>query len=393
MKMKTGYCGNIHAGTTLDELLANLGRYALPIREAVCGPDACLGIGLWLSRAGVAEALAGGRWPELKRLLEENGLVPRTFNAFPWADFHQPVVKHEVYLPAWNDHRRLDYTRDVARLLDRILPPGMPGSISTVPLGWPASLAREEDLRQATENLRTCARFLADLESARDRLIVLALEPEPGCQLSTSLDLCEYFCHRLGSDDEQAVRRHLGVCHDVCHAAVMFESQKTALDRYRDAGIRIAKVQISSAIQVDLCGGDLQTTARDRLQAFAEPRYLHQTGIRHPRGAFEFVEDLPAVLPRIATLESGTCLRVHFHVPVHLEAIDGIVGTTRDQIRDCLDWFSGQKRGLAETGWPHFEVETYAWSVAPEAVQGGTLTDSVVAELRWLHGEMEAAGL
>jgi predicted regulator of amino acid metabolism with ACT domain len=57
----------------------------------------------------------------------------------------------------------------------------------------------------------------------------------------------------------------------------MFEDQREVLRRYAEAGIRVNKVQISSALDVDVRTIGV-AAAIEHLRAFAEPRYLHQTG-------------------------------------------------------------------------------------------------------------------
>ena len=95
-----GYCTNVHAGATLEQTKANLQKYALPVKRIV-SPDEPMGIGLWFSRQCVNELFNQGAkgLPKLGPWLEDHGLIPFTFNGFPYGDFHQPVVKHRVYEP------------------------------------------------------------------------------------------------------------------------------------------------------------------------------------------------------------------------------------------------------------------------------------------------------
>ena len=47
------YCTNVHAGDTLDEVLAHLDRFVLPVRRHL-GTD-LLGVGLWLAAPAARE--------------------------------------------------------------------------------------------------------------------------------------------------------------------------------------------------------------------------------------------------------------------------------------------------------------------------------------------------
>ena len=62
-------------------------------------------------------------------------------------------------------------------------------------------------------------RAAALLEERTGRLIYLCLEPEPGCVFSFADDAVHYFQWQLlDREDDEIVRRHVRICHDVCHA-------------------------------------------------------------------------------------------------------------------------------------------------------------------------------
>ncbi len=387
--MNVGYCTNIHSGATFEQALENLKEYAVPVKQAV-SPGQPMGIGLWFSWQAVDQALADGKWQRLREFLNQQQLVPHTFNAFPFSDFHQAVVKHQVYQPDWTDPRRLEYTLAVARLQSRLLPTGAQGTISTLPLGWagkkswgatevPLPTWDDQADRQSAEQLLRCAEKLGEISETSDVAIQLCLEPEPGCVLQTSEQLTQFFSKYLLDDPVMNSRPYLplGVCHDICHAAVMFESQIAALNRYREAGIPIGKVQISSALELRVA--DARPQAWDSLRSFVEPRYLHQTSIQNT-GETRFFEDLSAALSQRRQPPNTDTWRVHFHVPVMLEMIRQ-VRTTQSDIMDCLNWFAGQELSS------QFEVETYAWEVSPESIRDRSLSRSLVSELQWLYDQ------
>ena len=383
-----GYCTNVHAGTTLAEIQSNLERFAVPIKQQV-SPDRPLGVGLWFSADAAREALATGAAPVLKDWLQERGLRPYTLNGFPHGDFHQPVVKDAVYQPHWADPRRDAYTRDLITLLAQLLPEGAEGSISTLPLGWPAhvggALDRDPDFAPAAaKHLTGLVHHLARTELDTGHLIHLDLEPEPGCLLQTSTDVVDFFQrYLLGTADDLSVRAYLRVCHDVCHSAVMFEPQAQALRTYRDAGLSIGKVQLSSAIAVDFdtLSPDDAAAARAQLQAFAEPRYLHQTSIRHGDGTTAFYTDLPDALTAHPVPKGEW--RVHYHVPLHRETmgVQNTLSTTRDQVPALLAALTPADEVN------HFEIETYTWGVMPDGTGADdALAAGIAAELDWVCG-------
>ncbi|MBY0229911.1 MAG: metabolite traffic protein EboE [Gemmataceae bacterium] len=369
-----GYCTNVHAGPDLARCLGNLERFAVEVKRRH-SPHAPMGIGLWLANEGGREVYQQHRAEELRVWLADHGLVPFTFNGFPYGDFHQPVVKHAVYRPEWWTSERTNYTMTLAAILNHILPGRMPGSISTLPIAWPP--ATPEQLDRAGAELASLARFLQAFEGETGRLIHVGIEPEPGCVLDHAADVVDFFeRHVLPWGDEHAIRRHLRVCHDVCHAAVMFEDQAAVLDSYRRAGLLVGKVQVSSAVGVDLSKSEDPDAALAQLAAFDEPRYLHQTMVRHADGSLAFHEDLPLALagPR------GVEYRVHFHVPIHLERF-GHLDAMQGQIRDCL-------AALGPGECDHFEVETYAWGVLPTELRVPDLATGIAREMDWLATAM-----
>jgi hypothetical protein len=396
MTIQIGYCTNVHAGADLAQTRANLQRYACAVKQRF-RPDAPMGLGLWLSASAARAMIEQEAVHEWRAWLADVGLVPFTLNGFPYGDFHQRVVKHQVYLPTWAEPARLEYTRDLITILHGLLPDGMEGSISTLPIAWGRPIKPTQEpakflgaLRQATDDavaaLRQVAYELAELERRTGRFITICLEPEPGCVLQNSWDVQQFFGrHLLPGHDERLLRRHLRVCHDICHHAVMFEDQAEVLRRYHSAGIAVGKVQVSSAVCLPGTSPN-HDAARAQLAGFTEERYLHQTVVRSPsEGMTDFYEDLPLALAKSMN-EPGDEWRVHFHVPIYLERF-GHLQATPWAIRDCL-------RTAAELGGiTHFEVETYAWGVLPPELQEPDLAVGIAREMEWFENELRAFGL
>lgn len=372
---RIGYCTNVHAGTDLSSMLGNVGRCASLIRTEL-SEDTPLPVGLWLSRQSLDDALRlppGG----LRRKIEEMGLQVFTLNGFPYGNFHGDRVKHDVYQPDWSRPERLRYTADLADVLIDLVPEGATAGISTLPIGW--SDVDEAHLDEAVSNLGRIVDHLAMIESRTGCCLHLDLEPEPGCLLQRSNDVVGLFERiLLATSREDDTRRHLRVCHDVCHAAVMFESQRDVIDNYDSAGIAIGKVQVSTALEAR--GDDEAST--ERLRSFAEPRWLHQVSIRNREGVV-FYEDLEEALQE-QSVEAGECWRIHFHVPVHRERIESL-HTTQDDLKEAIGILASRPE---ITEW---EVETYAWSALPETPALQELAVGIAEEIRWTRGQVEAA--
>lgn len=380
---ESGYCTNVHAGIDWLGIRANLEKHSLGVKQKV-SPKEPMGVGLWIPAPALGlDRPASERQSAVEGLrdwLGEVGLVPFTLNGFPYGDFHQAVVKHRVYEPTWADDARLGYTRTLVEVLHQLLPAGLEGSISTLPITWGDPQPAPAMIQQAVKNLLTIADDLARLEQEQGRLITLCLEPEPGCYLQRKDDIVRLFQdHLFRQGDPERVRRYLRVCHDVCHSVVMFEPQAEVLKTYRDAGILVGKVQVSSAIRVpfgQLAPSD-RPAALEQLRAFAEDRYLHQTVVRDAAGRTQFFEDLP---PLLQTIEDARQLsgewRIHFHVPIYLEKFGHLL-SSRDDIQDCLNAVEQYSQVR------HFEVETYAWGVLPGDLRQPDLASGIAQEMAW----------
>ena len=395
-----GYCTNVHAGMTLDEVKANLEKYATAVRERAVSDDGQLGVGLWLSFQTTQELLTAEAKIDFRDWLAERHLAPYTVNGFPFGNFHQSVVKREVYQPTWADSQRLEYTCRLADI-QSVLFAGERSTISTLPLAWPFPQNRSREFKIAcAQNLIKLTEHLVRIQDQTGKRIVVCIEPEPGCLFDTAAGLVDYFENFLFATPDAAteatVRKHIGVCHDICHSAVMFESQDSALSTYVNAGVEVAKVQVSSAIEADF--RELETSQRiellERLQQFAEPRYLHQTSVKSfgddemgdavdgsgnsdRLGEVEFFEDLPYAIQMAGSDPQGLW-RVHFHVPIFQQHY-GLIGSTQSDISLFLN--SMKRLELR----PELEIETYAWNVLPASLQEETLDRSLAREIEWFQ--------
>jgi sugar phosphate isomerase/epimerase len=374
-----GYCTNVHAGTDMTTIRARLDEFAVPIANKQAH-DRPLGIGLWLPNSAAQELSSSDDIQHFGRWLQDRRLLPFTMNGFPFDNFHLPVVKHRVYRPTWAEQQRLDYTVKLAKILSQLHAGTLCNlaSISTLPIGWPGHDDNEQ-LHLAGENLRKLANELAAIESETGVRIIVAIEPEPGCLLDRCEDVIDFFSQQLADTSH---RKYLGVCHDICHSAVMFEDQAYALSKYAQAGIAVGKIQVSSAIDVPLedMNEKQRAQAINQLSGFAEDRYLHQTGCIGNDGVFRLVEDLPKWLASDPS-QDDKHLRIHFHVPIFLKQF-GQLRATREAIRDCV---TAMRSDDAPEFTGHWEVETYAWTVMPDEMRTSGLAADIEKELDWFE--------
>ncbi len=318
-----------------------------------------------------------------QRWLEKHDCYVFTINGFPYGSFHGTRVKEQVYAPDWSTDERVAYTRQLFELLVQLSPPGLSGSVSTVP-GSFKGFVDQEPARRATifAQLTACGRAIADLADRSGRDLHLGLEPEPRCLFETSEETVAFFNEWRERDrGASELLRHVGVNYDCCHLGVEFESAGPALSRLKAAGLRLSKLHLSSALRVrpDVAG-------RNALAAFVEPVYFHQVVAARGGMIRHRYDDLPDALADREGSAHDDEWRVHFHVPLHA-APGAPFGDTRDHLTEALDWLEGHPGSCA-----HLEMETYTWEVLPSSLRL-PIEDQLVREYAWTLRELARRGL
>ena len=385
------YCTNVHPGETWEETFAGLERYLPPIKQRV-SPNQPFGVGLRLSADAAATFASPDRLESFKAFLADHGLYVFTLNGFPYGRFHGTRVKETVYLPDWQDEARLQYSNRLADILVELLPDDrdIEGSTSTVPGAFKPQVQGQDSIDAMVRHLVAHAVHLADLEARTGRTLRLALEPEPCCFLETIEESVRFFENHLfaapsrdlvaqatgrANGAEDLLRRHIGICFDVCHAAVEFEDED-ALDRLVAAGIAVPKIQVSSALRLPT----VDAAAADLLRPFDDGVYFHQVVERSAGGLTRYL-DLDEAFASLDGAGGPREWRVHFHVPVFRESAGGFT-TTQDYLKAIL------ARQRASPVAAHLEVETYTWGVLPEADRQGDLAHNIAREIEWTRREL-----
>lgn len=377
-----GYCTNVHPGESFNEVDTILRSFVPEVKRKVA-PREPFGVGLRLAARASFELERPGSLERMREALAASQLYVYTLNGFPYGEFHATRVKERVYRPDWLEEPRVAYTTSLARVLALLLPEGVDGSISTVP-GCFAARAVSGSARGMALNLARAAGELVQIERDQGKSIALALEPEPACFLETTDEALRFFQEELwhaevlqffarltgldASGAERALRRHVGVCLDTCHAAVEYESPRAALARYLGAGIVVPKIQLSSALSLTPSPENLTA-----LHAFDDAVYLHQTVTRAASGELTRYVDLPEAFAAPAAATAAEW-RVHFHVPV-FETKLGAFSSTQAELLDLLV----ESPELS----PHLEVETYTFDVLPSEFRAPSVTEDLARELRF----------
>ncbi|MEO0835315.1 MAG: metabolite traffic protein EboE [Cyanobacteria bacterium J06642_3] len=388
------YCTNIHPGETWSEVETNLKQY-IPQLKARLSPDTAFGIGLRLADIAARELLAGDNLEQFQTWLKSQDLYVFTLNGFPFGSFHHQVVKDKVYAPDWSTEERLQYTSRLIKILTALLPSGLDGGISTLPISykpwWQNHQQRDQVLTQSSLNLAQAIAELAAVKQSTGKLIHIDLEPEPDGMLENTQEIIDFFQDWLfplagkwlqenqGVDQAIAkdwITEHIRVCYDTCHFAVEYESPQYIIQSLQQAGIKIGKIQLSSAIKIDI---PIEINQRQdilaKLDSFAESTYLHQVIARDANGNLKHYADLADALEHFLTTEAQQW-RTHFHVPIFIPKFQPFE-STQDHILKLLNMLPCDSIGQ------HLEIETYTWEVLPQELKLDIVT-SIEREYQWV---------
>ena len=390
------YCTNIHAADGWDAVLANVRKYA-PALKARLSAAAPFGVGLRLSAREARELLQSDRLRDFRRYLDDEGLYVALINGFPYGPFHGTAVKADVYAPDWRDEARVEYTLDLIRILAALVPDGLDGGISTAPLSYKAWMAAADDegWRTVARNVTTVGEALARLRADTGTSIHLDIEPEPDCSIENTAETLGFFDRWLLPDgaaelsarlrvDAGAAQRllldHVRLCFDCCHFAVEYEDPAAALRQLAAAGVKIGRVQLSSALKVAF-PADAAAVRRtsDALVPFADTTYLHQV-VQRGGGCSGLCRypDLDDALRRADARAAEW--RIHFHVPLFAGEYESFA-STQDYVRQVIDL------ATASPLTTHLEIETYTWDVLPAGLKVDLL-ESIAREYEWVLGHL-----
>jgi len=388
MKLSHGlhlaYCTNVHRGETWVQTFDTLQKYTLAVRDRV-SPSRPYAIGLRLG-ADAARELSEPKAIKLFRAwLERENCYVFTINGFPYRKFHGARVKEQVYAPDWTTRERLDYTNLLFDLLAQLVPEGVEGSVSTVPVSFKGFKLDARQSRIARDHLWRCVEHIEQLTRRTGRKLHLGLEPEPLCFLETTGETAAFF-EQLRADRPGDLRleEHLGVNYDCCHLAVEFEAPGAALARLRRAGIKISKIHLSNALQVRPT-----PEVRAALKSFADDIYFHQTIERRPDGELIRYGDLDEALATspIGDPQLEIEWRIHFHIPLHAKpttqfdtTVDHLLGVL-EEVRQAPDLCG------------HFEMETYTWEVMPQEFKNRNVVEQLVSEYEWTLARFAERGI
>jgi hypothetical protein len=368
------YCSNIHTGEIWSEHFAQLKQH-VPTVKASVSPEKSMGLGLRFANQASIDLQDQIQLKALKSWLSDQDLYVFTLNGFPYGGFHNTIVKDQVHAPDWTTTERRDYTIRLAHILAELLV-DTEGGISTSPLSYRywfnSEKEREDAMKKSTEHLLEVVQVLDQIAKQTGKIIHIDIEPEPDGLLSNHTEFVHWYEDVLiPAGDPNLIRRHIQLCFDICHYGVSFDGPKTSIAELKAKNIPVGKIQISSALRVDL--RNQETEKIEELKKYQEPVYLHQVKALRKDGTYQEFKDLDEAFEAYKP-ETYDEWRVHFHVPLFLETY-GLLESTQHEIRETMEI---QKESPFTR---HLEIETYTWGVLPSAYQL-PMADSISREIK-----------
>lgn len=394
------FCTNIFPGETWEEHFDALEKN-IPIIKSQLAPDSSFGIGLRLSNKASLQLSKEDTLKAFQEWLRRQDCYVFAINGFPYGNFHGTRVKDQVHFPDWTTNDRLQYTLRLFRILAALLPEGQDGGVSTSPLSYKHWFEGDEQrlmdvMEKATWNTIEVICALAQIYKNSGKELHLDIEPEADGLIESSDEFLDWFQRqlipigisvlqdRLALSEEEAVnaiRRHVRLCYDVCHFAVGFEAVEPVLKKLKEAGIKIGRWQLSSALKIPLpADNDGRLPIIKELEKFNEPVYLHQVVARQRDGRLSRYADLPDAINDNEAREAVEW-RSHFHVPLFVRDY-GLLQATQE---DVVQAIALQKR---DSQCSILEVETYTWEVLPGDLKL-PLAESIIREMKWVMNEMQ----
>ena len=381
--IELAYCTNVHRGSTWEETFHALETYVLEVKGLVC-PHERFAIGLRLG-AKAAKSLSDPKvLSAFQNWLDDKNCYIFTINGFPYGNFHGERVKEQVYRPDWTETDRLEYTVLLFKILENLLQPGEEGSVSTLPASFKEFHPANEIPASTYENLSQCALEIDRIKQAKGLDLHLGLEPEPLGSFETTEETLSFFEQLKKHAGNENLSTLIGVNYDCCHLAVEYENASDGLNQLKQAGIRLSKLHLSSALKAEPTMENLKT-----LQSFVEEVYLHQVVVGKEGNILRRHKDLDIALKEEIEkqYEPGDEWRIHFHVPLHTSPKEPL-GDTKNHVLDTLDWLA-----MNPSACRHLEMETYTWEVLPSELQTLDVVEQVAKEYQWTLNALQKRGL
>ncbi len=388
--MRIVHAGAIRPVSSFADVQAWVRESLAPVNVAI-GNEESVGVSVRLSQAALADPMLTAA--NLKAVLGEYGLYLAGISGVGISG----GAKEQIHHPDWRTEDRLSFMFAATNLLaDGADPDGPELGITTnafshrnwLDVDFPGNWAA------LTLNLMRVVQHLATIRERTGITMHIDLEAEPGSVLRDTDDIIRFWntwllgrgsamlSDRMQVTDGTAadvVQRHVRLALDTAHAAVVRDDAATSLDRFADAGVGIGRLQVSSALEIDIPADDTgRVDVRAQLARLQSDRLLQQVVATRDGVITARHEDLPDALAAIDGAV-GETWRIHTHAPVLADRY-GVWRSTRD---DAAAWLRETAVRGMDVGM--VELRSANWDVVP-ADDRASVEEMVAREAEWVRG-------
>lgn len=387
--MHIAHAGIIKPVTSFADIQSTIQGSLAPINQAING-DSPVGVSVRLSQAALSdEALTA---ESLKNVLDENGLALRGISAVSIGG----GAKEQVHQPDWRTEERLSFMFPATNLAAAFATPEQEIGITTNALSYRrwVDVDMPGNWAALTLNVIRIVQHLAGIHDRTGVTVHMDIEPEPGSVLRDTADVVTFvrkwllprggamLSDRMSLGEGSAseiILRHVRVALDTAHAAVVWDDASASLDAFAELGIRIGRLQASSALEVDVPSDSAsQKVLSEHLDQFASPGLLQQVVARKNGEIVQRFDDLPDAIEVVGS-SAGQTWRIHTHAPLLADRYGGFASTRQE----TAAWL----REIAVRGIDvgMIELRSANWDVVPHDDRG-PLENMIMQEAEWVRG-------
>lgn len=386
--MRIAHAGVIRPVTSFADIQSTMRDSLAPINHAITD-ESPAGVSVRLSQAALSDVDLTAE--KLRAELDQHGLELLGFSAVSIGG----GAKEQVHDPDWRTEDRLSFMFPATNLAAEFASPEQEIGISTNALSYRRWIDVDMPGNWAALTLNVI-RIVQHLAGIRDRTgvtIHVDLEPEPGSVLRDTADVVKFYSQWLlprggamlsdrmslgeGSSGE-IILRHVRIALDTAHAAVVWDDAASTLDAFAHYGIRIGRLQASSALEVEVPSDvDAQQELAEHLAMFASPTLLQQVIARRDGEIVRRFDDLPDAIA-VINESAGETWRMHTHAPLLADRY-GVFQSTRSATANWLQEITARKIDVGM-----IELRSANWDVVPHDDRGPIET-MIMREADWVR--------
>lgn len=360
-KCNLTYCSNIFKEKTWQKLFYKIKSYVTDLKHVFKKIN--IGLSLCLSNSLINEIKKNHNQENIINWIKKKHLYISSINGFVYQTFHKKKIKEYIYFPDWTSKKRLNFTKKLINILKNIIKKKYDGSISTLPISydiWVKNYHKSYILYKSSKNILNTIKLLIKTKKQQKISIHLDIEPEPHCTIETYKQIKIFFemwliplYKQFFITKKKIIYTHIKICYDICHFIVNFEDYKKVLNSIQKTNIQIGKIQLSSALKINL-QNKIKKPLLTTLKQLNKSPFLHQIRIKKKDKIKKYL-DIKYIFNNLKQKKNAE-LRIHCHAPLY-EKIYKNIKTTQKETKTTLKYF------LKKTRIKHIEIETYTYNI------------------------------